>query len=136
MLKKVILIYINVKFNKYVSLILIKYNLIKIKLKSLDLYFLKLNYLKLNYLFYLFNINIFLFKKIKKNIITTLNSSHMSNIKSKEQFSVMILKVDYFFNKCYFFINFLNYKLFNFLLLNIVSVSLNNNSKLSFFIKK
>lgn len=134
MFKRIILVYIRVKFYKYKFLFLFKFNKIFIKLKGLDFYFLKLNYIKLNYLFNLFNIKIFLFKILKRGIVT-LNSSHISNIKSKEQFSSVVIKMNYFFNKCCFFLNFLNYKLFNFLFLNIVSVSFKDVSQVIYFIK-
>ncbi len=133
-LRNIIYIYIKIKIIKYVyKKILIKKNKINIKLKGLDMYFLNLNYLKLNYLFFLLNIKVFIFKRLNKNIIT-LNSSHISNIKSKEQFSIIFIRSDYYFNICKFFINFLNYKLFKVLLLNLINVNLKNITKVIYFI--
>lgn len=84
-------------------------------------FFIKKIFLKLIYFFYFFNINFF-FKKLKKFKKYTLNSSHISNIKSKEQFSfnnlifLIFIKFNYLFNNFFFIkiFSLINYRFLNF----------------------
>ena len=84
-------------------------------------FFVKKIFLKLFYFFNIFNINFF-FKKLKRLKKYTLNSSHISNIKSKEQFSfnniifLIFIKFNYLFNNFFFIkiFNLINYRFLTF----------------------
>ena len=111
--------------NKYLLLL----NNIIIKILSFNNYFLKNNYLKLNYFFKLFNFN-YLFINIFKNKSNfCLNSSHISNIKSKENFELNYIKLIIKL-KNYFYINFIFLKIYKFLNLRNIKFKFKSIEKL------
>ena len=82
---------------------------------SKDKYFLKKNLIKFNYFLNFFNLIHFL-KLNKRKSIISLNSSHISNIKSKEHFESNFFFLNIKFSS-YFFIDFLKYNFFKVLFL-------------------
>lgn len=88
---------------KYVSIVNKKRLLITINSSSINFFY---NFFyNLNYISYLYSIKVVILKKIIKNSIFSINSSVLSNIKSKEQFSVSNIKFILYLNN-YLNINF------------------------------
>ena len=114
---------LNILSNNYNFFFLFKSDnnlILKTKINNSN-FFIKKLFLKIFYFFLLFDID-FNFKRFKKNKKFTLNSSHISNIKSKEQFVsndlifLIYIKLNYLFND--FFIkkifNLINYRFLKF----------------------
>jgi len=88
---------------KYVHIVNKKRLLITINSSSINFFY--SFFYSLNYISYLYSIKIVILKKIIKNNIFSINSSVLSNIKSKEQFSVSNMKFILYLNS-YLDINF------------------------------
>ena len=94
---------------------------------SYDKTFIKINWLRLNYFLNLFSINYKVIKVIYKKSLFSINSSHFSNIKSKEQFDRIRIKIIFLINSI-FLKELLNYSLISLINLRNVNFFLKLNS--------